>query len=68
MQKQWQQFNNSIDFFELFDASSFDEEVMLRRQWLGYARNEAGELELQACFVYDKKDGEVQDSGWGWYI
>jgi hypothetical protein len=59
-----QYYEESACFLELFEAGHFDEEVDTDIVWMGFIRNESGELELHAEFMY-AANGE---SGWGWFI
>ena len=55
-------YTRSVDFFELFDISTFDEEVTTDVCWMGFVRDEDGMLQLAAEYIYDE-DG---DAGWAW--
>lgn len=54
----------SCEFMGLFDARTFDEEVNTDVCWMGFVRDEQGELQLHAEFIYDAAGS---DSGKGWY-
>ena len=62
-----QHYNESCEFYGLFEAGSFDEEVQTDRGWMGFNRDEHGMLQLEAEYTYDEVD-EGDESGWGWWL
>jgi hypothetical protein len=59
-----QQYADSGDFMELFEAGHFDEELEADGHWAGLVRDEGGTLQVVAEFVYD----DNADSGCGYWL
>lgn len=59
-------YDESVDFFEQFDSSTFDEQVETDLCWMGFVRNDqTGQLELAAEYIYDIA-GDIAGAGRGW--
>jgi hypothetical protein len=60
-----QHYDESINFYSLFEAGSFDEEVQHSGGWLGLCRDEMGMLQVYAQYTRDAVDtGEESGTGW----
>lgn len=60
-----QHYDESCEFFGLFEADSFDEEVETDVCWMGFVRDENNMLQLHAEYVYDDAQREA---GRGWWL
>ena len=59
-----QHYDDSDEFFELFDSSTFDEERTEGSVWQGIVFDEDGNKVVFAEFTYDAGN---EGSGTGWY-
>lgn len=58
-------YKRSANFFELFEADSFDKELNSKECWQGLYEEEDGTFTVAAEFVYDD---DTSNSGTGWYL
>ena len=62
-----QHYNESCEFYGMFGANSFDEEVLHSKGWMGLVRDEDGMLQVYAEYVLDDID-TGDESGTGWWL
>jgi hypothetical protein len=62
-----QHYDESCDFLGMFEADSFDEEVVHAGGCLGLNRDDDGILQVYMEYVYDAVD-TGDESGTGWWL
>jgi hypothetical protein len=65
-----QHYEEDCEFYGMFEAGSFDEEVTCDLYWVGLTRDESGMLQVEAEYRYDvaQLDGVSNTAGKGWWL